>query len=227
VNRTEDVDAAFREAVRAVQAQQLGPDPVIVRAALEEELAKRGITEAPLERVERMTRMLVAAQGPFASLHVMREMWDFVGEVRDAVKGPEVPEWLKPPPGREVGIPTSENPSGPGEIFEVAEVELADGVQPFLTRAFEATCDPTYAEDGEAEESNCKVWIDTRRVPASGAPLPIILGQDLIGALVGEDALALEHDLQKAEKKKQPLILEATIERERDRFSVLVIVPPV
>ena len=226
MNRTEDVDAAFREAVRAVQARQLGCDPVIVRAALEEELATRGIAEAAPDRVERMTRMLVATQGPFASFRVMHEMWNFVGEVRDAVKGPEVPEWLKPPPGREVGIPTSENPSGPGEIFEVAEVELADGVQPFLTRAFEATYDPTYAEEGEAEESNCKVWIDTRRLPASGAPLPIILGQDLIGALAGEDALALERDLRKAEKKDQPLILEATIERESDRFSVLVILPP-
>ena len=171
MDRTEDVDAAFREAVRAVQARQLGCDPVIVRAALEEELATRGIAEAAPDRVERMTRMLVATQGPFASFRVMHEMWNFVGEVRDAVKGPEVPEWLKPPPGREVGIPTSENPSGPGEIFEVAEVELADGVQPFLTRAFEATYDPTYAEEGEAEESNCKVWIDTRRLPASGAPL--------------------------------------------------------
>src|SRR5215467_790702 len=117
MDRPEDVDVAFREAVRAVQARQLGRDPVIVRAALEEELAKRGITEAPPERVERMTRMLVAAQGPFASLRVMHEMWNYVGEVRDAVRDPGIPEWLKPPPGFEVGIPTSENPSGPGETF--------------------------------------------------------------------------------------------------------------
>ena len=48
----------------------------------------------------------------------------------------------------------------------------------------------------------------------------------VIGALVGEDALALERDLRKAEKKDQPLILEATIERDSDRFSVWVIVPP-
>ena len=226
MNRTEDVDAAFREAVRAVQARQLGRDPVIVRTALEEELAQRGITEPAPERVERMTRMLVAAQGPFASLRVMHEMWNFVGELREAVRGPEAPEWLKPPPGREVGIPTSENPSGPGEIVEVAEVELADGAQPFLAKAFNATYDPTYAEEGEAEESNCKVWIDTRRLPPSGAQLPIILGHDLIGALVGEDALALERDLRKAEKKDQPLILEATIERESDRFSIQVVVPP-
>lgn len=226
MNRTEDVDAAFREAVRAVQARQLGRDPVTVRIALEEELAKRGITEPAPDRVERMTRMLVAAQGPFASLHVMHEMWNHVGELREAVRGLEAPEWLKPPPGHEVGIPTSENPSGPGEIMEVAEVELADGAQPFLGKAFDATYDPTYAEEGEAEESNCKVWIDTRRLPASGAPLPIILGQDLIGALAGEDALALERDLREAEKKDQPLILEATIERESDRFSVQVIVPP-
>jgi hypothetical protein len=225
VNRAEDVDAAFRDAVRAVHARQVGRDPVIVRTALEEELAKRGIAEPAPDRVERMTRMLVAAQGPLASLRVMHEMWNFVGELREAVRGPEAPEWLKPPPGLEVGIPTSENQSGPGEIMEVAEVELADGAQTFLARAFNATYDPRYVEEGEAEESNCKVWIDTRRLPPSGAQLPIILGQELIGALVGEDALALERDLRKAEKKDQPLILEATIERDSDRFSVWVIVP--
>lgn len=226
MNRNEDVDSAFREAVRAVQARQLGRDPVIVRTALEEELAKHGIAEPATDRVERMTRMLVAAQGPLASLRVMHEMWNVVGEVRDAVKGPEVPEWLKPPPGLEVGIPTSENPGGPGEIFEVAEVELADGVQPFLAKAFDATYDPTYAEEGEAEESNCRVWIDTRRMPAPGAPFPVVLGQELIGTLVDEDAVAVDGALREAEKNKQPLILEATIERERHGLSVWVIVPP-
>src|SRR5262249_59237542 len=135
MDRPEDVDAAFREAVRAVQTRQLGRDPVIVRAALEEELAKRGIAEAAPDRVERMTRMLVAEQGPFASLRVMHEMWNLVGEVRDAVKGPGVPEWLTPPPGRGVGIPTNENPSGPGVLFEVAEGELGAGGPPLLAKA--------------------------------------------------------------------------------------------
>ena len=128
----------------------------------------------------------------------------------------------KPPPGQEVGIRTKANPDGPGNIFEVAEVELADGIQPFLAKAFDASFDP---ELDDEEESQCKVWVDTRRPPASGAPLPVMLGQEPIGTLDADDALTLDRDLRKAEKEKQPLILEATIERQQGRLSVWVLVP--
>jgi hypothetical protein len=107
--------------------------------------------------------------------------------------------------------------------MEVAEVDLADEIQPFLARAFEASFDPEW---DDPEESQCKVWIDTRRPPPSGAPVPVILGQELIGTLVGDDALVLSDDLRQAERKGQPLILEATVERDRDHFSVWVNVPP-
>lgn len=156
-------------------------------------------------------------------LRAARELWRSVGELRTALKGKRGPEWLKPPDGNEVGTPTKDDPSGKAGIFEVAEVDLADGVQPFLAKAFEASYDPTWDDD---EESRCKAWIDARRAPSSGSPLPVILGQELIGTLAGEDALSLEHELRKAERAKRPLILEATIERERGSFSVWVTVPP-
>ena len=156
-------------------------------------------------------------------LRAARELWRNVGELRTALKGKQSPEWLKPPGGNEVGTPTKEDPSGRAWIFEVAEVDLADGVQPFLAKAFEASYDPTWDDD---EESRCEAWIDTRRAPSTGSPLPVILGQEPIGTLAGEDALSLEHELREAEKAKRPLILEATIERERGRFGVWVTVPP-
>jgi hypothetical protein len=82
----------------------------------------------------------------------------------------------------------------------------------FNANAFEASYDPEWDNDGE---SQCKVWIDTRRTPPPGAPLQVILGQEMIGTLAGEDTRTLERDLRKAQKRKQPLILEATIERVR------------
>ena len=130
-------------------------------------------------------------------LRAARELWRSVGELRTALKGKQGPEWLKPPDGNEVGTPTKEDPSGTAWTFEVAEVDLADGVQPFLAKAFEASYDPAWDDD---EESRCKAWIDTRRAPSSGSPLPVILGQEPIGRLAGGDALSLEHELRKAEK---------------------------
>ena len=204
------------EAVRAVLARDLGNDPVAVRAAVEEELRNRGIP-ADSNRVEHMTRLLVAAHGPFASVRVMRELWNLVGEGFRKIG--ESPEWLKPPPGRKVGIPTR------GNTFEVREVELADGVQPLLTRAFDALYDPEY-DDEEELIVTCKVWVDTRRLPDAGTPLSVILGSDLIGTLAGEDALVLRGEIRQAEKKAEPLILEAEISQEGDRFAVWVVVPP-
>lgn len=139
------------------------------------------------------------------------------------LKNKQVPEWLKPPTGHEVGMRTREVEGGTAEVIETADVDLTDAIQPFLAEAFEASYDPK--RDNE-EESQCKVWIDTRRLPPAGASLPVILGQEVIGSLDGEDAIALEQDLRQAEKRKQPLILESTIERKRHRFSVWVIVPP-
>jgi hypothetical protein len=216
----------FREAVRAIQARSLGRDPVAVRTALEAELADRGLTDADPGLIERTTRMLVAVQGPFASFRVTREMSKLFAETVTALRalgdGTEVPAWLEPPPGQEVGVRTKANPDGPGEIFEVAEVDLADGIQPFLVKAFDAAFDPDWDDE---EQAHCKVWIDTRRAPTSGAPLPIILGEKPIGTLDGEDALTLDRDLHKAEKRKQPLILDATIERDQGSLSVWVLVP--
>jgi hypothetical protein len=212
----------FREAARAVQARRPGREPAAVRAALEAELARRGVTDPDPERVERLTRIL-EAQGPFASLRVAREISGWVGELRDALKGKQGPEWLRPPAGHEVGIPAKEDLNAPGFSMETTEVELSDVTQPFLAEAFETSYDPEKDDEGE---SLCKVWIDTRRLPPSGEPLAVILGTELIGTLDGEDALTLERDLRTAESKRQPLILEAWIERERDRFSVSVVVPP-
>ena len=132
------------------------------------------------------------------------------------------PEWLKPPPGHEVGVRSTDSASGTYGIIEAAEVDLADDIQPFLAKAFEALLDPEWDDE---DETDCQVWIDTRQPMPSGAPLPVILGTEPIGTLTA-DALALERELHKAGKRQQPLILEATIERERGQFGVSVVVPP-
>ena len=160
---------------------------------------------------------------PLDPLQLVGRLWHDLGELRAALKGKQGSEWLKPPSGLELGIRTRENETGLGVIMEVAEVDLADEIQPFLAKAFEASFDPEW---DDPDESQCKVWIDTRRAPPSGAPLPVILGLELIGTLVAEDALVLEEDLRQAQKREQPMILEATIERERGQFSVWVNVPP-
>jgi hypothetical protein len=191
---------------------------------LEEELAKRGVPEPDPDLLERMTRMLVAGEGPLGQLGVAREMWNLLAEARAVLtEDKEVPKWLKPPPGHEVGVPTKPNPDGAGVTSEAADIDLVEGIQPFLARAFEASYVPEWDDD---EESQCKVWIDTRRTPASGTPLQVMLGQEMIGTLASEDTQTLERDLRKAKRRKQPLILDATIEREHDQFSVWVIVPP-
>ncbi len=134
----------------------------------------------------------------------------------------ELPEWLEPPPGQEVGIRTKENPDDEGAIVEVVAVDLADGIQPFLAKALDASFDPDWDDEGK---SQCKVWVDARLPRASGARLSVILGAEPIGTLDDDDALSLDRDLRKAERKKQPLILEATIERGQGSFSVWVLGP--
>lgn len=167
-----------------------------------------------------MTRLLVASQGRFPSVGLMREIWNFVGEFREAFRAiGEGPEWLNPPPGRKVGVPTR------GDVVEVAEVELADGVQPLLKRAFNALYEPGNDDDEELTVT-CKVWIDTQQLLEGRTPLPVILGSEVIGTLAVEDALLLEGDIRKAEKQAQPLILEAEINHEGDHFDVWVVVPP-
>ena len=213
----------LRDAVRAVQARNLGRDQVAVRAALDEELANRGITQDPLT-VDAVARILAAAQGPHASFHVSRELLKLGAEAVSGLRGllhelranadPDVPHWLKPPEGHEVERSTR---------AEFVEVDLADGMQPFLTKAFNASVDPKWAD--EEELVSCELWIDTRRPPTPGAPIPVILGQESIGTIDAEDALTLDGDLRKAEGKKQPLILDGTIEREQDGLSVYVRVP--
>ena len=169
-----------------------------------------------------MTRWLVAAQGPFAAFRLTREMGKLGAEALAVLRERRpVPWWLEPPLGHEVGTPTKDNPDGSG-FWEVAEVDLADGIQPFVARAFEASFDPEWDDE---EQSRCQAWIDTRRLPPSGAPLTVILGQEPIGTLDGQDALTLERELREAEKREQPLILEATIEREDGRLGVWVDVP--
>ena len=238
---------AVRGAVDAVKARNLGDDPVAVRAALEEELAARGLTDENPYLLERATRILVASQGPFASLRMTHELWKLVAEMGTGirkivalVREGDLPEWLKPPPGRKVRIQTRDN------AFEAREVELAAGVQPLLARAYDALDYPELEEDeefarayaarypdsdagednGEEEQDSvfCKVWVDTRRLPEAGTPLPVILGTDLIGTLVGENALVLQDEIRQA-KNGEPLILEAEIAPEGDRFEVWVIVP--
>jgi hypothetical protein len=219
----------FGEALRAVRARSLGPDPVAVRAALEEELADRGVEVRPAF-IERTTRVLVATQGPSSSLRLTRELLkvgaEAVAELRDLVAvlraKKELPEWLKPPPGKEVGIRTKVNHDGESVIVELAEVDLADGIQPFLAKAFDASFDPEWDDEGK---SQCQVWVDARLPPPAGAGLAVILGAEPIGSLGEEDARTLDGDSGKAAKRKQPLILEATIERDAGSLGVSVLMP--
>jgi hypothetical protein len=151
------------------------------------------------------------------------ELFRSVRKLRALFKGKPLPEWLQPPVGYEVGIPTTESPGSGSWIMEVAEVDLADGVQPLLARAFEDSRDPKWDDD---EESECKVWVDTRESSSAGSPLRVVLGSALIGTLDGEYAFALQRELQNAQRRRQPLVLEASIERKRGQFSLCVVVPP-
>jgi len=224
---TDDAVASAKmvlDAARAVRLQRPGRDPAVVRTALEEELARRGVTDPDPRSVDNAVRATVAAQGPLGLLRVGRELWRGFGELRRTLKENEPPDWLKPPPGIELRVFGwhFERGSDCGPNLVGVEVDLADEAQPFLARAYEALRDPRWPDE---DQVGAKVWLDSSPSSRSFTQPRLFLGQEFIGTLTSDDAAGLEHDLRRAARKKQPLILKATLERDGQGLSAWVTVP--
>lgn len=129
------------------------------------------------------------------------------------MKSSEGPEWLKTPSGLDLVVE--------GGKAQSVEVDLANEGQPFLERVFGALEEPEW----NADEVAHTVWIDTGQKREPHESLPVFLGQELVGTLSGNATSVLRHDLRKAAKKNQPLILDGFLLREKDRLRLYVNLP--